>query len=173
MIIAPEEKAWKITNKPVWVKDWEIAHNTPFQTHYGAPLVTTASHTEAATRLFKRNGITDPRRDFSVAELYTPSTYGELEFIEGYRLCEEGEAWKLEEKGVFDMESEFPVNPSGGVLATNAISSTGLLKPLECALQLRGDAGEHQITRKPHMSFSSAWGGANWTAAHILSNTLD
>ena len=173
MIVAPEEKARKITNKPVWVKDWEIAHNSAFQTAYGSTPLVTDSLTEAATILFKRNGITNPRRDFSVAELYTPSTYGELQWIEAYHLCEEGEAWKLEEKGVFDMEAEFPINPSGGALATNAIASTGLLKPLECALQLREDAGEHQITRKPHMAFSTAWGGHSWTTAHILSNTLD
>jgi len=173
MIIAPEERARKITNKPVWVKDWEVAHNSGSQETYGAPLVPTTSLTEAATILFKRNGITNPRRDISVAELYTPSTYGELLWIESYRLCEDGEAWKLEEKGVFDMEGEFPVNPSGGVLATNAIASTGVLRPLECALQLREDAGEHQITRKPHLAFSTGWGGFSWTVAHLLSNTLD
>lgn len=170
MIVAPEEEARKITNKPVWVRDWEIVHNSSMQSAYGAPAVPTTSLTEAATTLFKRNGITNPRRDLSVAELYTPSTYGELQWIEAYQLCDKGEAWKLEEKGVFDLEGDFPINPSGGVLATNAIASTGMLRPLECALQLRGDAGEHQISRKPHMSFSTAWGGQSWTAAHILSN---
>ncbi len=165
MIIAPEEKAKKIAKKPIWAVDWEIVHNS------GA--IGTRSHTEAATTVFKRSGITNPRKQICCAELYDPSTYGELQFIEGYRLCEFGEAWQLEEKGVFAMEGEFPVNPSGGVLATNAIASTGLLRPAEVVLQLREDAGEHQITRKPHLGFSSGWGGASWTVVHLLSNTLD
>lgn len=172
MVIAPEEEAKKITNKPVWVKDWEIAHNSAMQTSYGGAIVPTDSLSVAATNIFRRNGITNPRKQISVAELYTPCTYGELKWIEEYHLCEKGEAWKLEEKGVFDMDGEFPVNPSGGVLATNAIASTGMSRPVECVLQLREDAGDHQITRKPHMAFSTAWGGQSWTAAHLLSNTL-
>ncbi len=173
IIVAPEEKARKIAKKPVWVVDWESAHNSGLQTKFGAPLVSTASLAEAVGRLFKRNGITNPRKQISVAELYTPSTYGELLWIESYGLCGEGEAWKLEEKGEFNMEGPFPVNPSGGVLATNAIASTGVLRPLEAALQLREDAGEHQITRKPHLALSTGWGGLSWTVAHLLSNRLD
>ncbi len=173
MVIAPEEEATKITSKPVWVKDWEIAHNSALQDSYGGAIVPTTSLSVAAGALFKRNGITNPRKHISVAELYTPCTYGELKWIEEYLLCEKGEAWKLEEQGVFDLEGEFPVNPSGGVLATNAIASTGMSRPVECALQLREHAGEHQITRKPHLAFSTAWGGQSWTAAHLLSNTLD
>ena len=157
MVIAPEEEATKITSKPVWVKDWEIAHNSALQDSYGGAIVPTTSLSVAAGALFKRNGITNPRKQISVAELYTPCTYGELKWIEEYLLCEKCEAWKLEEQGVFDLEGEFPVNPSGGVLATNAIASTGMSRPVECALQLREHAGEHQITRKPHLAFSTAW----------------
>lgn len=173
MVIAPEEEATRITSKPVWVKDWEIAHNSALQNSYGGAIVPTTSLSVAAGALFKRNGITNPRKQISLAELYTPSTYGELKWIEEYLLCEKGEAWKLEEQGIFDLEGEFPVNPSGGVLATNAIASTGMSRPVECALQLREHAGEHQITRKPHLAFSTAWGGQSWTAAHLLSNTRD
>jgi hypothetical protein len=48
-----------------------------------------------------------------------------------------------------------------------------VLRPLEAALQLREDAGEHQITRKPHLALSTGWGGLSWTVAHLLSNRLD
>jgi len=171
LIVASEEKAKKITNKPVWVKDWVTCHS---EDRYAreAP-VSLANLTEAASILYKRNGISNPRRDISFSEMYNPSTWAELVFTEAFGICEKGEAWRLVEKGAFALEGEFPINPSGGVIATNPIGATAMLRIAEAALQLRGDAGEHQITRKPKYGFTTAWGGTSWTVATLLSNTLD
>ena len=38
-----------------------------------------------------------------------------------------------------------PINCSGGVLSSNPIGASGLLRFAEAAMQVRGQAGEHQV----------------------------
>lgn len=75
----------------------------------------------ACERLYKRNGITKPRRDIDMAEIYEPSNWEEMNLYEHFHFCGKNEGWKLIEKGITEIEGEFPVNPSGGVIATNPI----------------------------------------------------
>ena len=171
IIVASEEKAAKMARKPVWVVDWTSVHKEMVYVRGGRH--STADLEMAASKLFKRNGITKPMEDICVAEIYGPATWAELEWLESYGFCDKGQAWRLEEKGHFDWNSAFPVNPSGGVVCTNPIGATALIRVAESALQLRGDAGERQIERKPTKGFSSAWGGSGWTVAHLLSATKD
>jgi acetyl-CoA C-acetyltransferase len=171
ILVASEERALRMPRKPVWVKDWISVHKEAVYVRGGRHSV--ADLEMAASRLFRRNGITRPRQQISVAEIYSPSTWAELEWLEAYGFCEKGQAWRLEERGTFYLDGEFPVNPSGGVVATNPIGATGLIRVAEVALQLRGDAGEHQIAREPTLGFSTAWGGSGWTVAHLLSSFKD
>ncbi|MFQ5925698.1 MAG: hypothetical protein ACE5IE_06860 [Dehalococcoidia bacterium] len=92
--------------------------------------------------------------------------------MEDFMLCEKGEAWKLLEKGVWDLEGEFPVNPSGGVVCTNPIGATAMIRVAEAALQIRGDAGEHQVTREVKRAIASSWGGASWSILFLLTKSL-
>ena len=173
VIMASESKARKITKKPVWYKDHVVSHTECFPRSLAPdPTPAPLSQTDAAVKLFKRNGITNPRSDIDVCELYTPSAWAEITWMEDYLLCEKGEAWRLVEKGVTALDGEFPINPSGGVLTTNPIAATGLLRVAEAALQIRGDAGEHQVMGDVKTALASAYGGANWTILHLLSKYL-
>ena len=98
--------------------------------------------------MYRRNGITEPGKEIDLIELYNPTAWSELQWLPELHICELSEGWKLLEKGVFDIEGELPVNPSGGVLATNPIEAAGTLRVAEAALQIRGDAGEHQVTKE-------------------------
>ena len=49
------------------------------------------------------------------------------------------------EDGATQMDGDLPVNMSGGVLSSNPIGASGLLRFAEAALQVRGMAGEHQV----------------------------
>jgi len=171
IIVASEEKALKMAKKPVWAKDWTAVHKEGFYMRGAQHSV--ADLEMAAAKLFRRNGIQKPMEEISVAEIYAPSTWAELEWLEAYGFCEKGQAWRLEEKGFFYFDREFPVNPSGGVVSTNPIGATGLIRVAEVALQLRGEAKERQIAKKPRLGFSTAWGGSGWTVAHLLSATKD
>lgn len=174
LIFASENKAKKITKKPVWYKDHVVCHNECFKRALTPdPVPSPLSESVASRKLFRRNGITNPRRDIDVCELYTPSAWAEITFMENLLLCEKGEAWKLVEKGVTARDGEFPINPSGGVLTTNPIGATGLLRVAEAALQIRGDAAGHQVPREVKTAIATAYGGCNWTVVHLLSKYKD
>ncbi len=49
------------------------------------------------------------------------------------------------ESGATALDGSFPVNMSGGVLSSNPIGASGLLRFAEAAMQVRGTAGEHQV----------------------------
>jgi acetyl-CoA acetyltransferase len=51
------------------------------------------------------------------------------------------------------------VNPTGGVLSTNPIGASGMLRFAEAALQVRGRASEHQVDGA-RLAPGHAYGGA-------------
>jgi len=174
IVIATEERARRITNKPVWIADVIAVHQLPFRAGAFCDLDGREPYSEdiASTRLYKRNGITNPRRDIDMAEIYEPSNWEEMFLYEVFHFCEKNEGWKMIEKGMTGIEGEFPVNPSGGVIATNPIGATPTIRIAECALQIRGDAGEHQVTRDVKTAVATALGGPNWTAMVLLRRSL-
>ncbi|MGW8323742.1 MAG: thiolase C-terminal domain-containing protein, partial [Thermodesulfobacteriota bacterium] len=149
LVFATEKKAKKIAKKPVWIADVEVVHQEPFRAGtFGDPTgKETYTQHVACERLYKRNGITNPRKDMDLAEIYEPSNWEEMSLYEHLHFCGKNEGWKLVEKGVTEMEGSFPVNPSGGVIATNPIGATPTIRVAEAALQIRGEAGAHQVTK--------------------------
>jgi len=174
LILASEEKAKRITNKPVWIADAVTVHQMPFRGGIFAPAEGEEPYSQevAAEKIYKRNGITDPRKQIDVAEIYEPSTWEELTLYEHLYFCEKNKGWTLIEKGITELEGEFPVNPSGGVLATNAIGATPAVRIAEAALQIRGDAGEHQVPREVKTALTTGLGGSNWTTMALLRKHL-
>jgi acetyl-CoA C-acetyltransferase len=174
LIFASEKRAKKITKKPVWVADVEVVHQEPFRAGiFGDPTgKETYTQHVACERLYKRNGITNPRKDIDMAEIYEPSNWEEMSLYEHLHFCEKNQGWKLVEKGITEIEGEFPVNCSGGVIATNPIGATPVIRVAEAALQIRGDAGEHQATRDIKTALATALGGPNWTVLTLLKRSL-
>jgi len=174
IILASEKRAKKVHQKPVWVADFVVVHQEPFRAgSFGDPTGTeTYSQHVACERLYKRNGITDVRKQVDLAEIYEPSTWEEMSLYEHFYFCEKNEGWKLIEKGITNIEGDFPVNCSGGVIASNPIGATPVIRIAEAALQIRGDAGEHQATRDIKTAIATALGGPNWTAMFLLKRSL-
>jgi acetyl-CoA C-acetyltransferase len=82
-----------------------------------------------------------------VAEICEPFASQELLWYEELGFCDEGEAGKFFDQGIPQMGGDLPVNPSGGVLSTNPYVARGLIRIGEAALQLMGQAGEHQVPK--------------------------
>ena len=174
LILSNEKKAKKITKKPVWMKDHITIHQEGWAYVEGTTYPkTTTTHTIAAKKLYGRNGITNPRKQIDVFEMYEPCSWCELQWMEDFLLCEKGEAWKLVERGATELDGEIPICPSGGVVTTNCIGATGLLRIGEAALQIRGDAGEHQVPKNVKNAVATAWGGCNWTVMSYLTKSLN
>ena len=75
-----------------------------------------------------------------------PFSWFEPMWLENLGFAAAGQGWKLTEAGETAIGGRLPVNPSGGVLSSNPIGASGLLRFAEAAMQVMGRAGEHQVT---------------------------
>jgi acetyl-CoA C-acetyltransferase len=79
----------------------------------------------------------------------------------------------MTDPGATEITGDFPVNPSGGVLSSNPIGASGMLRFAEAALQVRGEAGEHQVDGA-QVGMGHAYGGAaQYFAMWIVGAELD
>lgn len=167
LILAAEKRALEITDKPVWYVDHVTVHMAA-ELSFGQ----TPSMEVAARKLYERNGITNPLEEIDVFEMYEPNVWTELEWMGLFFFLPPEECLRMVEEGETEIQGKLPINPSGGVVSTNPIGATGLIRVAEAALQVRGDAGEHQVPKEVRTAMASAFGGSNWTILHLLKKSL-
>ena len=144
VVMASEDVAGDITSRPAWIK----AVGSIADTYYFGDRPSLAYRDTLATlarRLYRRVGIKNPVEEIDVAELYSPFTSLEIIQYEALGFCEEGKGGRVVEDGVTWLGGKLPVNPSGGVLCTNPIGATALVRVAEGALQVMGKADDRQV----------------------------
>jgi acetyl-CoA C-acetyltransferase len=156
MVLVSEHRAQQLTNRPAWIK--AVATFNEGVYYAGRNFADPLALTEAAKKVYKTAGITDPRREIDVAELYEAFSFQEMLWTEAMFFCERGEGGRLVESGATQMTGDLPVNPSGGVLSTNTIGATAMMRQAEAAMQVMGRAGEHQIDGA-RTAIAHGWGG--------------
>lgn len=145
VLLASESRAKKLTKKPAWLAGYgcSMDHFNP-----GDRNLLNGHLRIAAEKAYRAAGIRDPRKRIHVAEVCEPYAFQELLWCEQLGFCNEGKGGHMIDSGMTEMDGELPVNPSGGVLATNPYPARGLYRIAEAALQVKGEAGEHQVGRK-------------------------
>src|SRR5215207_3887266 len=123
---------------------------------------------DAAAALWKQAGITNPLEEIDAAEIYVPFSWFEPMWLENLGFTAEGEGWKLTEAGETAMDGKLPVNCSGGVLSSNPIGASGMLRFGEAALQVRGAAGEHQVDGARRALGHAYGGGSQFFAMWVV-----
>lgn len=171
VIYTCEEKAKKNPRKPVWVKDHITVHREE-TFHRGGPRPQKMTHRVAAERIFARNNINDPLKQIDLFEMYDPSSWWEMDWTCEFLNLTKKTVLEMVEKGEFEITGKFPINPSGGVVSTNPIGATALIRVAEAALQVRGNAGEHQVPKKVNTALASGFGGTMWTVLTLLTKEL-
>ncbi|GAA1423271.1 thiolase domain-containing protein [Streptomyces thermospinosisporus] len=134
----------------------------------GKDFVSPRAGRDCAADVYRQAGITDPRREIDAAELYVPFSWYEPMWLENLGFAEPGEGWKLTESGVTGLDGDLPVNMSGGVLSTNPIGASGLLRFAEAALQVRGQAGDHQVDGARKVLGHAYGGGSQFFAMWLV-----
>lgn len=167
VVVAAEEIAETVTPRPAWFAATATAHDQQFMGDAPKRLAEQRSLIAASRRAYDKLGITEPRRDLDVAEIYEPATYAELAMYENLGFCDRGDGGMLIDKGVTQMDGDLPVNPSGGVLSSNPVGATALIRVAEAALQVMDEAGEHQIPGV-ETALATGYGGNAWTEVVIL-----
>jgi acetyl-CoA C-acetyltransferase len=170
LIYASGDKAKKITDKPVWVAAAATAHDMGFAGDVPA-YTNLRSLSTVAKKVYRKAGIKDPSKDIDVFEAYEPSSWSELSIYEALGVCEPGKCGELIDSGKTYLDGEMPFNPSGGVLCTNCIGASAMLRVVEAAIQIRGQGGDRQV-EGVETAMATGFGGNWWSDAHILKKTL-
>lgn len=142
MILASENKAEKITDKPIWVTGMGDCYDL----HYlgDRELTECDSLRLAAKRAYDMAGIKNISGDIDVAEISEEYSYQQLLWAEGLGFCGRGEGGKWtdgEQKG----DGGVIVNPSGGLLSGVPSGVAGMSRVADAFLQLRGEVAGNQV----------------------------
>lgn len=121
----------------------------------------------AAERAYERAGLGPGALDF--AEVHDCFAIAELLAYEDLGLCDRGEAPRLLEAGDTERDGDLPVNTSGGLKSKgHPIGATGAGQVVEAVEQLRGEAGDRQLT-EPRVGLTHNVGGSGGAAVvHVL-----
>ncbi|MGH0034890.1 MAG: thiolase domain-containing protein [Myxococcota bacterium] len=158
LVITGEKTARRASRPAAWI------HATAMKTEptmfAGRDQVMPQAGLDCSTELYKKAGIQNPREEIDCAEVYVPFSWFEPMWMENLHFAPINEGWKMTYEGATALDGDLPVNMSGGVLSSNAIGASGMIRFAEAALQVRGMAGEHQVdgARK---ALGHAYGGGS------------
>jgi acetyl-CoA C-acetyltransferase len=166
MVLCNEAQAKRAPSKPAWV------HATAMRTEptmfAGRDQVNPQAGKDCAAELYKKAGISNPRQEIDCAEIYVPFSWFEPMWMENLGITGEGVGWKMTYEGATALDGDFPVNMSGGVLSSNPIGASGMLRFAEVANQIRGKAGEHQVPGVRKALGHAYGGGSQYFSMWIL-----
>ena len=164
LVLVSEHYAKKNSLKPAWIRG--LGQNT--ETYWmgnrvGPKAIGDHADADALAVAFQlaydQAGISNPREQIDVAEIYAPFSSVELHVIEAAGLADKGKSPAGLAKGDFTLGgSGVTVNPSGGTQCTNPIAVTGLVRVGEAVNQVLGRAGAHQV-QGARVAIASAIGG--------------
>ncbi len=168
LIVSSEELAKKGPRTPAWIKSgysYAEAMWVP-----GRDQVSPLAGRVCAKAVYDKAGITNPWKEIDTAEIYVPFAWFEAMWLENLGFCDVGEGWKIIDRGEQKLGAHLPINPSGGVLCTNPIGASGMLRLGEAALQVMGRAGGHQVAGAKTALGHAYGGGAQYFAMWIVSS---
>jgi acetyl-CoA C-acetyltransferase len=170
LVLAAEGAARKGPHRPAWIKSGASYAEAMWVP--GRDQVNPRAGQVCAKAVYDKAGITDPWEQIDTAEIYVPFAWFEAMWLENLGFCPEGEGWKIVDRGEQKLGAHLPINPSGGVLCTNPIGASGMIRLGEAALQVMGRAGEHQVAGAKTALGHAYGGGAQYFAMWIVSSEL-
>jgi acetyl-CoA acetyltransferase len=121
---------------------------------------------DAGAHLWERTDLKPT--DVDVAELYDGFSFLTMTWLEALGFCGKGESGPFIEGGHrIAREGELPLNTHGGQLSAGRLHGFGFIH--EACLQLRGEAGERQVSHKPVEIAAVGNGGGPIAGALLLS----
>ena len=165
-LVISSEKCVDKNQFPAWIHATSMRSEPTM--YAGRDAVNPQAGSLCAKDVFKKAGIKDPLKEIDCAEIYVPFSWYEPMWLENLHLANIGEGWKMTEKGETSLEGKFPVNMSGGVLSSNPIGASGLLRFGEAAQQVRNKAGDFQVEDAKLALGHAFGGGAQFFAMWIV-----
>jgi acetyl-CoA C-acetyltransferase len=139
LLLAPERQALKITDNPVWITGVGYSQDAYYLGDRN--LYESKSMEIAAKTAFESAGISDPKNEINVAEIFEAYAHEELILSEAIGLADKGKGASINS----EINGDISINPSGGAISGNPPCATGLIRIIEAAKQLRGEANGYQV----------------------------
>jgi acetyl-CoA C-acetyltransferase len=171
MVLTNEAGGRRAPRPPAWVL--ATANRSEPTMFAGRDAVDPRAGRDCAADLYKQAGITNPREQLDVAEIYVPFSWFEAMWMENLGFAPTGEGWKMVDSGATAIDGDMPINPSGGVLSSNPIGASGMIRFAESALQVRGLAGDHQIDGARKALGHAYGGGSQFFAMWVVGSSLN
>jgi len=144
VILANEERSKRMNDTPIWIEGLGAASDAML-INERPTLTGLAGSRLAAEEAYKMAGIT--ARDIDVAEVHDCFTIAEIMAYEDLGFCEKGEGGKFIEEGQSYIGGRTPVNVDGGLKSKgHPLGATGVSMAVEITKQLRGEAGNRQVS---------------------------
>jgi acetyl-CoA C-acetyltransferase len=165
MVLAGDDIASK-TARPAWVHG--LATRSEPVVFAGRDQVNPQAGRDCAKDVYEQARVRDPRGELDVAEIYVPFSWFEPMWLENLGMAPEGGGWRLTLDGTTALGGALPINPSGGVLSSNPIGASGMLRFAEAAMQVRDQAGAHQVAGAKKALGHAYGGGSQFFAMWIV-----
>lgn len=145
LILASEEKAREITDKPIWISG--IAEcSYPSIRFEEDSLGRITGLDMSARKAYAMAGIKDPMNELDVAEICDLISGVEILSYEELGFCKAGEGGDLVEEGVVEKGGALPVNPTGGRVAAGHVGGvSAVYSAATLVRQLKEEAGPIQV----------------------------
>ena len=174
-VVLSSGDAVESSQSPAWVSGISMAGETYFigdrlqLSERGYDYGDAEALAVAAEHAYAMAGITDPANEIDVIETYASFSPVEIHNAEALGAAPLGGAGEMFEEGRFDLDGDLPINPSGGVICTNPISVTAMVRFAEAVMQIQGVAGPHQVPGAKTAVATGAGGSHQFFNVAVLS----
>jgi len=166
VVLANASKARRGRSKPVWVLGAGFANDSA--TLESRDWVK-AEYARIAAEIACRQAEIENPREIHLFEVDDTYAYKELQHLIALGLyAEPAEAGRAIDAGETKPDGKMPVNVSGGALGMGLpLEASGLYRIAELVLQLRGQAGAHQV-QNAKIGLAQSWRGVPTTSGAVV-----
>ncbi|MBI2608215.1 MAG: acetyl-CoA acetyltransferase [Deltaproteobacteria bacterium] len=164
-VLANEETAKKLSKKPVWITGMGWASDSPtLETRNWDEALYAKTSAHMALKQAHIKNI----KEIDFFEIDDRFAYKELQHLESIGLYGKGKAGQALQNGDLNKDGKTPTNVSGGMLGCGSLlEAAGAIRALEVVKQLRGEAGQRQLS-KANTALALSWRGIPTTSGAVL-----
>ncbi len=166
VVLTTVERAADMVPQPVRLTASAVATDS-LTLHDRPDLLILRAAQQSAARAYAQAGI-EPNA-VSLFELHDEYTILAALSLEAAGFAERGQGWKLAQDGAIGLQGSIPISTFGGLKARgNPIGATGIYQAVEACLQLRGQAGDNQVSGARTALIQNLGGLGATAITHIL-----
>ncbi len=166
ILLVSEELAKSFSDDPLYIAGSGQASDVAL--HDRADLTSLGSARRAGQQAYEMAGVTP--EDIKIAEVHDCFTIAEIIATEDLGFFEPGQGYEAAEEGLTTRHGPKPINTSGGLKSKgHPVGASGAGQVVEIWKQMRGQAGERQVTKDIDLALTHNVGGTGQSCVvHIF-----